>query len=841
MPKLKIDGLEIEVEQGTKVIEAAARLGIVIPRFCYHAGLGSVGACRMCAVKFLEGPVKGVQMSCMTDAADGMVVSTTDAEAVDFRRHIIEWLMMNHPHDCPVCDEGGHCLLQDMTVSGGHGIRRYLGEKRTHQDQDLGPLVQHEMNRCIHCWRCRRFYQDFAGYRDLGAVQIAYRTYFGRYANGTLESPFAGNLIDLCPTGVYTDKPSRFRGRRWDYLRGPSLCIHCSLGCHVIASVRYREVVRLEAHFDESVNGYFICDRGRYGFSYASHVERPRRAKIGSEEVLWSEVIRFAGERLREVSQKTGPRSIACLGSTRSSLENQGMLKRLCQVTGWRGPGFFVNPSMERKVKKAVSRLDSRLAVSLREIEKADFILVAGADPVNEAPMLALAIRQAHRRGATVVVIDPRPILLPLPFDHFPVAPREIDGCLTLMVKGAVNRTSAEELGPSAIRFYDAVPQENPFSSPLSERFDLTVQKLRQSHHIVIACGTDIVQESTPDVAADNALLLQQDQKKAGLFYLMPGANAFGAALLSDENSSLTAVVEAIERGEIKALVLMENDPFWSFPDQQRLGRAIGKLDLLLVMDYLSPRTASHAHVFLPTLPLFETHASFVNQEGRVQSVKRVHAGGISLEQVGGGEHPPRVFRDEIPGSEPKPAWEIVTALSRAMAIQEIVVDDLWPRLAEGNPAFHALKNFALQQESVRLVPAESTAVSFSLDRLNQKQDKSSEGKLDLFAVDWTFGTEELSSYSRSLHEVEKTPCIYMNAMDAERLSLTNKDQVALSVGGAVMEVELSVTEHMASGILILPRHRQIPWQRLPNLPISIAFERIKKIQAKLDLRSSEG
>ncbi|MFB3887704.1 MAG: 2Fe-2S iron-sulfur cluster-binding protein, partial [Thermodesulfobacteriota bacterium] len=174
MPKLKIDNLAIEVPKGTKVIEAASQLGIVIPRFCYHPGLGSVGACRMCAVKFLDGPVKGVQMSCMVDAQDGMVVSTMDEEAVDFRRHVIEWLMMSHPHDCPVCDEGGHCLLQDMTVSGGHSIRRYLGKKWTYQDQYLGPLVQHEMNRCIHCWRCRRFYQDFSGYRDLGAMQIGY-------------------------------------------------------------------------------------------------------------------------------------------------------------------------------------------------------------------------------------------------------------------------------------------------------------------------------------------------------------------------------------------------------------------------------------------------------------------------------------------------------------------------------------------------------------------------------------------------------------------------------------------------------------------------------------------
>ena len=247
MPKLIIDGREIEVPKGTKVIEAAERLGIMIPRFCYHQALGSIGACRMCAVKFLEGPVKGVEMSCMIEAKDGMKVSTTDPEAVEFRRYVIEWLMLNHPLDCPVCDEGGHCLLQDETWSGGHGLRRYQGLKRTYHDQYLGEFVQHEMNRCIHCWRCRRFYQEFAGYRDLGALQIANRMYFGRFEDGPLESPFAGNIIDICPTGVFTDKPARYKGRRWDFERYPSVCLHCSLGCNIVGSARYREVVRLEA------------------------------------------------------------------------------------------------------------------------------------------------------------------------------------------------------------------------------------------------------------------------------------------------------------------------------------------------------------------------------------------------------------------------------------------------------------------------------------------------------------------------------------------------------------------------------------------------------------------
>ncbi len=435
MPKLIIDNLEIEVPQGTKVIEAAEALGIIIPRFCYHPALGSLGACRMCAVKFLQGPVKGVEMSCMVEAGEGMVVSTTDAEAVDFRRQVIEWLMMNHPHDCPVCDEGGHCLLQDLTVAGGQGIRRFLGKKRTYDDQYLGPFIRHEMNRCIHCFRCRRFYQEFAGYRDFGALRIARHMYFGRFSDGPLESPFSGNIIDLCPTGVLTDKPSRYKGRRWEYERSPSLCIHCSLGCRVIASARYRELVRMEAGFSRRVNGYFICDRGRYGFDYANHPERPRRARIGREEVSLDQALQAAAQRLSRIIQTGGPRAVAGQGSGRSSLETQGMLKCLSRRQGWSDPAYLVDPFREKTVRMAVSRLDKRVAVSLREIEQSDFILVIGADPEQEAPLLSLTLRQAFRKGASIFVIDPRPVFLPLTFEHLPVTPDDLDLCLAVLIQ----------------------------------------------------------------------------------------------------------------------------------------------------------------------------------------------------------------------------------------------------------------------------------------------------------------------------------------------------------------------------------------------------------------------
>ncbi len=833
MPKLKIDGLEIDVEQGTKVIEAAARLGIIIPRFCFHPGLGPVGACRICAVKFLEGPVKGVQMSCMVDACDGMAVSTTDEEAVDFRKHVIEWLMMNHPHDCPVCDEGGHCLLQDLTVAGGHGIRRYLGKKRTYIDQYLGVFVQHEMNRCIQCWRCRRFYQDFAGYRDLGALQIAHHTYFGRATDGPLESPFSGNIIDICPTGVYTDKPSRFTGRRWDFERTPSLCIHCSLGCNVITSARYREMVRLEARFSESVNGYFICDRGRYGFTYTNYPERPRRARIGTDEVPLNKAIQMAAEKIFHISQRNRAKAIACLGSTRSSLENQAMLMKFCRTHEWNEPTYFETSAMANKVKRAVSRLDEGLAVSMREMEGADFILTVGADPVNEAPMLALAMRQAFRNEATIAVIDPRPVFLPLEFEHLPVAPDDLEPCLSAVVKGAVDRSTVEKMGEEALRFYDAVPAEHP-DSTLKDRMAKITQKLRESRYPVIVCGTAIVRETTPDVAADNSLLLRAAKDRVGLFYLMSGANAFGAALLSSDSGSLTNAIESIERGTVKALILVEADPFWSFPDEARLKHAIEKLELFLVMDYLPSSAARLAHIFFPTRTLFEMEASFVNQEGRVQFAAPSYHGGIPISQISGGNHPPRVFRREIPGGEPEPAWEILARLANAMSLPgremfPLSRSELWKRITKEYPVFSNVQIADELLDGVRVNPGLRREKPFPSNGRIPGKEGQRDSRLELLVVDSTFGTEELSTYSKFIRQVEKEPCLFMNSEDASRIGLKDRERITLHLDRGRLEVELRVVDNMAPGVIIMPQHRQLAWQKMERWPVRVAVDQIRK------------
>ena len=738
---------------------AAERLGIMIPRFCYHQALGSLGACRMCAVKFLDGPVKGIEMSCMVEAKDGMVVSTTHPEAVDFRRYVIEWLMLNHPHDCPVCDEGGHCLLQDETVSGGHGLRRYQGLKRTYHDQYLGEFVQHEMNRCIHCWRCRRFYQEFAGYRDLGALQIANHTYFGRFQDGPLESPFAGNLIDLCPTGVFTDKPARYQGRRWDFQRYPSVCLHCSLGCNIVGSARYREVVRLEAGRHDQVNGFFICDRGRYGFDYANHPGRPRQARLDGHELPLAAAIGAAAAKIKSIIATSGPRAIACWGSTRNSLETMAALKLLCRSLNCPAPRFFLDPSRAHKTRQAVTRLDARTAVSLRELEDADCILLAAADPLNEAPMLALALRQAVRRGARVYVLDPRPVQLPLEFVHLPVPLGNLNTCLGLITRLALEGDPPTDWPPEALAFFSTLPTQSSCSTAIQNYYVAAITSLRASRKPVLVCGTDQARPTTPGFLADLAHLLRLAGKEAGLFYLLPGPNAFGAALLSAEVAA--DPLTALEEGTVKALVLVENDPLASSPDRERLLQALAKLDLLVVLDYLPSDSVARARIFLPTTTVFEkSPAHYVNQEGRVQPATPLHLGGTPISQLGPG-HPPRKYDAVIPGGDPLPAGLILATLAQILRPP----GKTRPRptcgsfLARENELFDGLKNLPATGPvpGVRLLPPQSHAEVFA-GQWQELPQPIPEGQVELLLVDQTFGTEELAGYSSLFGRWKKRP-----------------------------------------------------------------------------------
>lgn len=504
MIKLIIDTIALEVPEGTNVLEAARSIGIVIPHFCWHPALGKAGACRVCAVKMLDGPVKGLQMSCMLPAQDGMVVSTTDAEATAMRKSVIEWLMINHPHDCPVCDEGGECQLQDFTIAGGQGIRRYDGKKRTYLNQYLGEQIEHEMNRCIQCYRCVRFYQEYAGGTDFGVMGRAAMVYFGRQQDGALESPFSGNLVDICPTGVFTDKTARFRARYWDYDMAPSVCPHCSLGCNTIPAARYRELLKVIARRNDSVNGWFICDRGRFSNALVNAPERPRQALVDGTSVSLDTALDTLAERVVGFMELNGPGSLAIVGSGRMSLEGNLLAARLSEQMGAGALCYFSDAAGGELTLEAVSHLTADKAASQADVCAADMIILTACDLLDEAPMMALAVRQAWRNGARVVTVGSDGPLNPLQEQMFP----------------------------------------SEYSASLT---DLTLSEARNP---VVICGTSgRVADAIGQAAACGTKLV----------YLLDKPNDFCCALLAREHGAVP-LTTALAGGRIKGLICFEAD-----------------------------------------------------------------------------------------------------------------------------------------------------------------------------------------------------------------------------------------------------------------------------------------
>ncbi len=780
MPTLTIDNQRVTVPDGTNVLEAAKALGIVIPHFCYHEALGAVGACRLCAMTFLEGPnegpkLKGVHMSCMVTARDGMVVSTLDEESTDLRKHVIEWLMMNHPHDCPVCDEGGECQLQDMTVAGGHGIRRYRGLKKTYVNQDLGPFISHEMNRCIQCYRCVRTYQDYCGGTDFGVLGCNQRIYFGRFRDGRLQSPFSGNVVDACPTGVFTDRTYRFRARPWDLQEAPSVCPHCSLGCAVVPGARYRELQRVRGGVNAKTNGFFICDRGRFGYGHANRPDRPRSPRIGEKEVSWPEALESLRRGIEQVIAEHGLAAVAFLGSPRASLESNAQLQALARSFGSDHVAFELDPRRDRTARTAAALLGD-LVRSQEEVRRSDFVLLVGADPLNEGPMMALAVRQAVRSGAGAAIIDPRPVELPFAATRLPLPADRLASALRALAEGNFDAFTA---------------RERTVLSGIAAR-------IREAKRPVLVAGGDLLGPEGVRTLVEAAEAFCAEGRPCGVAVLLSGPNSYGGGLLAEGGGSERLLAQ-MQQGRIRALVCLEADPFTDHPDPGRARMALSRLKLLAALDYLPTEAARRADIFLPTTAPAESAGTFVNFEGRMLPFSTVFDPGVPIEITGGGDHPPRIFEARTPGSFPRPAWAALAALRGASVSLARIRRDL----AGADERFAGLAS--LEGGEGRRVRGAGSVPEPAPEPLKHPP---TEGALRLVATESLFGSEAIASFAPVLDPVRPAPQVWLHAEDGARLGIADGEAVCLRTDLGDVRVAVRLCDAMAPGIVVVPRLR---------------------------------
>ena len=679
MATIYIDNKPYEVKDGQNLLHACLSLGFDIPYFCWHPAMHSVGACRQCAVKQFrdEKDIRGkIVMSCMTPAADGTRISLDDPEVREFRAGVIEWLMLNHPHDCPVCDEGGECHLQDMTVMTGHTYRRSRFRKRTHRNQYLGPFVNHEMNRCIQCYRCVRFYCDYAGGRDLNVFAAHHHVYFGRQKDGVLENEFSGNLVEVCPTGVFTDKTlKKHYTRKWDLQTAPSVCVHCGLGCNTLPGERYGGLRRILNRYNSEVNGYFLCDRGRFGYEFVNSGERIRSPLIRNKEtgVLEPASRENVLEHLSRILY-FGAKVIG-IGSPRASLEANFLLKTLVG-----GERFFsgISGREHHLTATALEILQGPArSPSHKDAASADAVFILGEDLTNTAPMLDLALRQSVRQRPMEAV---KKLGIPLWNDaavreaiQHEKGPLFIASADSTKLEDIATETyhgSPDEMARLGFAVAHEVDPDAPEVPDLASEMVSLAQNiagaLMGAERPLIICGAGSGSDSLLHAAANVAWALRRKGLNAGLCVTMNECNSLGLGLMS--GGRIDEAFRLVGEDKADTVIILEND-LYRRDESAKIEKFLDKCAHVIVIDHLFNRTAAKADVVLPAGAFAESDGTMVNSEGRAQRFFQVFVPEGEIRESW------RWLRDAMICSRRSVPWQTLDDVVAAMAAEIPVLD----------------------------------------------------------------------------------------------------------------------------------------------------------------------
>ncbi len=704
MSRILIDDREYDANPQHNLLQAVLSLGLDLPYFCWHPALGSVGSCRQCAVTQYadENDTRGrLIVACMTPVQEGMRIGLHEAQASSFRATVIETLMTNHPHDCPVCEEGGECHLQDMTEMSGHTVRRYRGLKRTHRNQYLGPFINHEMNRCIACYRCVRFYQDYAGGRDLSAQAAHNHVYFGREQDGTLESPFSGNLVEVCPTGVFTDRTySRHYSRKWDLQSAPSVCAHCAVGCNTTPAQRYGRIVRITNRYHHQLNGYFLCDRGRFGYDYSNVPERLTQsyrrslssaASTSTQDTQATVVLDELLTRILDPDQV-----VFGIGSPRATLENNFALSALV------GSGHFyagIAPGEWQCLQHYLSiaaRRDQTFS-TLQQIEQADAALIVGEDIAATAPRVALALRQlirnrslAQAREQKIAPWQDAAVRNLAQYQRSPLwqlvpCANALDDITERLYCAPVDDISHMALalarhlaGKDAMT--DADADQSPDASPEQRAWiESASAMLSQSRQPLLVAGCSLGAPAQLDAVAELEQVLRARGSEPVVYFGAMESNSVGLAALAHQglDDLLAALEKAHAQGKVCSLVILENDL------QRRLApEPLARLRRLshhwLVLDCLDTATVQQADAAVPVPTQFEQQGTLVNAAGIAQRIQAVQSPDCAppWQQLG------RAVAQRNATTEPRPQmrWGLLAGWQNSDAVRH--------SLAATHPAF---------------------------------------------------------------------------------------------------------------------------------------------------------
>ncbi|NGR07581.1 NADH-quinone oxidoreductase subunit G [bacterium SGD-2] len=750
MVEITIDGIKTEAPEGSMVIQAAHKLGVYIPHFCYHKKLSVAANCRMCLVDVEKAP-KALP-ACATPVTNGMVVHTRSEKAVAAQNSVMEFLLINHPLDCPVCDQGGECQLQDLAVGYGKSASRYQETKRVVAPKNMGPLISTEgMQRCIHCTRCVRFGQEIGGIMEIGMVNRGEFSEITTFIGKSVESELSGNVIDLCPVGALLSRPYKMSARPWELARRRTISPHDSLGANLIAQVKLDRVKRVVPFDNEDVNECWISDRDRFSYDGLYTEDRLTHPMIRGEdgqwrEASWSDALQIVVQTINMIREEFGAEQIGALGSPLATVEELSLLARLTRALG--------SENVDFRLRQADATFDQALngapwlGMPVADLNHVDRVVVVGSFLRKDHPLMAQRLRQAAKRGAQIFFIDSAaddPL--------FPVA-----GRITVAPSALPNALA--EVAVAVAEARGQAPSQAFAGVQVSDAARSIAASLATGERSVVLMGNMAVSSAQASLlAANGAELARAAGAKFG--FLTDGGNTVGGYLAgaTPRNGGRTAAQMLAE--PLKAYLVLHAEPSMDSANGPQAVQALKASGFAVALTAYRSAAEDWADVMLPVAPFTETSGTFVNAEGRAQSFKAATA----------------------PLGDTRPAWKVLRVLGNFFELQgfddessETVRDAVIAGGIEGR-----LSN------EIKAAPALCAARSQGLERVTDVP---------------IYRTDPIVRRSQPLQETiaSQSPRARMSAATLQQLGLESGDAVRITSAHGQVSLPAQLDDTVAAG-----------------------------------------
>ena len=680
MVEIEIDGKKVEVAPGSVVIQAAELAGTFIPHFCYHKKLSIAANCRMCLVDVEKAPKP--MPACATPVTQGMVVHTKSERAIKAQKSVMEFLLINHPLDCPICDQGGECQLQDLAVGYGGGASRYDEEKRVVFHKDVGPLISmEEMSRCIHCTRCVRFGQEIAGSMELGMSHRGEHSEIETFVGHTVDSELSGNMIDICPVGALTSKPFRYQARTWELSRRKSISPHDATGANLIIQVKNNQVMRVVPLDNEDVNECWIADRDRFSYEALNGPDRLTQPMLKQDgqwiTVDWTTALEYVANGVKQIKQDHGAQALGCLASPHSTLEELHLATQFMRGLG--------SDNIDSRLRAAEFPTDGQvrwLGTSVASLSTLERVLVVGSNLRKDHPLLAQRIRQAARRGAQVHALNDKVMDWAMPVTQTLTSPSATWVQALANIAAAIAKQTSVA-APVSGNADDATAQAIATSLLSGERKALLLGNAA-AHHA----------KASSLLSLANWMAAQTG---ASVGYLGEAANTVGAQLVKAQPvQGGMNTAHMLQADALKALFLLNIEPAQDCAGGQAAMAHLGRTAMVVT---LSPfkTNLDISDVLLPISPFTETAGTFVNTEGRAQSFHGVVR----------------------PLGDTRPAWKVWRVLGSLLNLPGFGFDSIEEVRAQALPTDMAARLSNACNQAIDLTPATQAPVTASIYQLD--------------------------------------------------------------------------------------------------------------------------